>query len=176
MLNPQTAAAMFITLSLSGCGVWQAASDSTVNAYDTVFHNRGKTVDIDLTAHADLNRDDAGHAKSVAVRVYQLKDRKRFDDASYNDLLNNDDTLLAQDVQARTAVVVNPGGSASTSQPMERETKFVAIAAFYQNVGKAGAWRLIVPTKKLPDDAPLKLTLSDRTLDISNDNAKPARK
>jgi type VI secretion system protein VasD len=170
------AASVLVTLSQSGCGAWQAASDSTVAAYDTVFHNRGKTVDVDLTACADPNQDDAGHARSVAVRVYQLKDRKRFDDASYNDLLNSDNAVLAQDVQASMAAVINPGGSASTSQPMERDTKFVAIAAFYQTAARTGTWKLVVPKKKLPDDAPLKLTVSGGTLDISDDHTKAGKK
>ena len=51
-------------------------------------------------------------ATSVAVRVYQLKDRKMFDGASYEDLLGNDRTLLAQDLQASMASVLNPGASA----------------------------------------------------------------
>lgn len=157
------AACVVLTLSMSACGVWQGVSDTSVAAYDTMFHNRGKTVDIDLTAHASLNQDDAGHPTAVAVRVYQLKDRKRFDDATYSDLLSKDERVLAQDLQSRMATVVNPGGSASVSQPIERDSKFVAIAAFYRDAEKAGAWKQVVAVKKLPDNAPLKLTLADRT-------------
>lgn len=176
MLNRQKMASALMTLSLSACGAWQAASDSTVAAYDTAFHNRGKRVNVDLTARADLNQDDAGRPRSVAVRVYQLKDRTRFDGASYNDLLDKDGALLAPDVLSNVATVVNPGASASVSEPMRRDTKFVAIAAFYQNADKTGSWKQVVPAKKLPDGAPLKLTLAKGTLDVSEDNTNAGKK
>ncbi|WP_232471144.1 type VI secretion system lipoprotein TssJ [Caballeronia hypogeia] len=155
-----------LTVLLSGCGVWQAASDSTVDAYDTVFHNRGKSVNVDLSAIPNLNPDDAGHPRSVAVRVYQLKDRKRFDAASFNDLLTKDDVVLEADVQARMAAVVNPGGSASMSQPMERDTKVIAIAAFYPSADKTESWKQVVAVKKLPADVPLELSLAERALSV----------
>jgi type VI secretion system protein VasD len=157
---------VILTILLSACGAWQAASDSTSNAYDTMFHNRGKTVNVDLNASAGLNQDSAGHSRPVAVRVYQLKERQRFDEASYADLVSKDTTVLASDVQASVAVVVNPGGAASVSQPMLKDTKYVAIAAFYQNFENAGSWKYVVPQKDMPTDTPLKLTLADRTVGI----------
>lgn len=57
---------------------------------------------------------------------------------------------------------MNPGASASVSQPMEPDTKYVAIVAFYRDPDSKGAWRQVVPKKKLPADAPLKLDLVDR--------------
>lgn len=163
-----------LTLALSGCGVWQTASDSTVAAYDTVFHNRGRSLSVDLTAVAALNQDNAGHPRSVAVRVYQLKDRKRFDGASYDELLGNDRTLLREDLLSNVASVVNPGASSSLSQPMQRETKFVAIAAFYRDAATDGSWKRVIPANKLSDDEPLKLMLADRTL-MPADDSKAAK-
>nr|WP_306805649.1 type VI secretion system lipoprotein TssJ [Caballeronia sp. BR00000012568055] len=155
-----------LTLLLCGCGAWQAASDSTSNAYDTMFHNRGKTINIDLSASDTLNQDSAGRSRSVAVRVYQLKDRKRFDDASYADLVAKDTTVLASDVQSSMAAVVNPGGAISVSQPMMRDTKFVAVAAFYPGADKAGSWKQVIKSKTLSKDEPLKLLLADKTLSL----------
>jgi type VI secretion system protein VasD len=155
-----------LTLLLCGCGVWQAASDSTSNAYDTVLHNRGKTINVDLSADTTLNQDSAGRSRSVAVRVYQLKDRKRFDDASYADLVAKDTTILAPDVQASMAAVVNPGGAISVSQPMMRDTKFVAVAALYANAEKAGTWKQVIRSKTLSNDEPMKLVLADKTISL----------
>lgn len=152
-----------LALLLSGCGVWQAASDKTAAVYDTVFHNLGKTVNVDLTAGENLNQDDAGRSTAVAVRVYQLKERKRFDAASFGELANQDTTVLGPDLLASTAAVVNPGGSASLSQPMIKGTEYVATAVFYQNVDKAGTWKQVVVANKLPFDAPLKLVLGDKS-------------
>lgn len=159
-------------LLLSACGAWQAVSDSTSSAYHAVFYKQVKVLNVDLTARASLNPDEAMRSTSVAVRVYQLKDRKRFDKASYDDLLKNDKTVLAEDLQANIATVVNPGGSASVSQPLQPHTEYVSVAAFYRDPDSKGDWRRVVPKKSLPVDAPLKLELVDRELVATTDPVK----
>ncbi|MGF6700820.1 type VI secretion system protein VasD [Paraburkholderia sp. MM5496-R1] len=123
-----------------------------------------QVLDIDLSAREALNPDDAGRATSVAVRVYQLKDRKMFDGASYDDLLKNDRTVLAQDLQASMASVLNPGASASLSQPMRADTNYVAVVAFYRNPGSGDGWKYVIEKKKLDADKPLKISLMDQFL------------
>lgn len=148
-------------LLLSACGVWQTVSDASSGAYRAVFFKQIKVLDVDLSAREALNADDAGKPTSVAVRVYQLKDRKLFDGASYDDLLKNDRIVLAQDLQDDMAAVVNPGASASLSQPMKADTKFVAIVAFYRNPGSGDGWKYVIAKKKLDVGRPLKLELAD---------------
>ncbi|RKE38741.1 type VI secretion system protein VasD [Paraburkholderia sp. BL23I1N1] len=156
------------SLMLSACGAWQTVSDSTSSAYHAVFYKQVKVLNVDLTARASVNPDEAKRSTSVAVRVYQLKDRKLFDKASHDDLLKNDKTVLAQDLQASIATVVNPGASASVSQPMQPDTEYVGIVAFYRDPDSNGAWRRVVPKKTLSADAPLKLEL------LANELAAPA--
>jgi type VI secretion system protein VasD len=147
------------SLLLSGCGAWQSVSDTTSSAYHAVFFKQIKVFNVDLTARASVNPDEAQRSTSVAVRVYQLKDRKLFDGASYDDLLKSDKTVLAQDLQGSLATVVNPGASASLSQPMQADTDYVAVVAFYRDPDSNGAWRRVIPKKKLSADGPLKLEL-----------------
>lgn len=151
-------------LLLSACGAWQSVSDASSGAYHAVFFKQVKVLNVDLSAREALNPDDAGRATSVAVRVYQLKDRKLFDGASYEDLLTHDRTVLAQDLQANLAAVLNPGASASLSQPMQADTKYVAIVAFYRNPGNGDGWKHVIEKKKLDADKPLKLELVDQLL------------
>lgn len=151
-------------LLLSACGAWQAVSDTSSSAYHAVFFKQVKVLNVDLSARAELNPDDAGRPTSVAVRVYQLKDRKLFDGASYDDLLKSDRTVLAQDLQASMASVLNPGASASLSQPMQADTKYVAIVAFYRNPGSGDGWKYVIGKKMLDADKPLKLELVDQLL------------
>jgi type VI secretion system protein VasD len=151
-------------LLLSACGAWQTVSDGSSNAYHAVFFKQVKVLNVDLSAREALNPDDAGRATTVAVRVYQLKDRKMFDGASYEDLLKNDRTVLAQDLQASIASVLNPGASASLSQPMQADTKFVAIVAFYRNPGNGDGWKYVIEKKRLDADKPLKIELVDQLL------------
>lgn len=163
------------TMLLSACGAWQAVSDSTSSAYHTVFYKQAKVLNVDLTARASINPDEAMRSTSVAVRVYQLKDRTLFDKASYDDLLKNDKTVLAQDLQDSMATVVNPGASASVSQPMQPDTEYVGVVAFYRNPDSNGDWRRVVPKKKLSADAPLKLELVGRELIATTDPVKSRR-
>jgi type VI secretion system protein VasD len=149
---------------LSACGAWQSVSDASSSAYHAVFFKQVKVLNVDLSARDALNPDDAGRATSVAVRVYQLKDRKMFDGASYEDLLKNDRTVLGQDLQASMASVLNPGASAGLAQPMEAETKYVAIVAFYRNPGNGDGWKYVIEKKRLDADKPLKLELVDQLL------------
>ncbi|MDR3098917.1 MAG: type VI secretion system lipoprotein TssJ [Paraburkholderia sp.] len=158
---------------LSGCGAWQAVSDTTSNAFHAVFYKKIKVLNVDLAARQALNPDDAGRPTSVAVRVYQLKDRKIFDGASYDDLLKNDRTILSQDLQDSMAAALNPGASASLTQAMKGDTQYVAIVAFYRNPGNGNGWKYVTEKKKLDPDKPLKLELVNQLL-IAGD--APSRK
>lgn len=151
-------------LLLGGCGVWQVVSDSTSTAYHAVFFKQVKALNVDFEARASINPDESQRPCSVAVRVYQLKERKLLDGASYGDLLKNDRTILAQELVDSMAVVVNPGASASLAQPMHADTKYVAVVAFYRDPGAAGGWKSVVAKKKLSADVPLKLTLMDHEM------------
>lgn len=149
---------------LSACGAWQSVSDASSSAYRAVLFKRVKVLDIDLSARAALNPDDAGRATSVAVRAYQLRGREIFDKASYADLLKHDRTLLAQDLQSSMAAVLNPGASVSLRQPMQADTKYVAIVAFYRNPGSGSGWKYIIEKKRLDANKPLQLELADQLL------------
>ncbi len=151
-------------LLLSACGAWQAVSDTSTSAYHAVFYKQVKVLKVDLSARASINPDEASRPCSVSVRVYQLKDRKLFDAASYEDLLKRDKTVLAQDLQASLATVMNPGAAASLSQPMQSGSQYVAIVAFYRDPGSDGTWRRVIEKKKLVADTPLKLELVEHEL------------
>ncbi len=153
-----------IIFLLSGCGAWQAVSDVSSSAYHAVFFKQIKVLNVDLSAREALNPDEAGRSTSVAVRVYQLKDRKIFDGASYEDLLVKDRTVLGQDLLATIASVLNPGASASLSQPMEAETKYIAVVVFYRNASTASDWKYVIEKKNLNADKPMKLELFDHSL------------
>jgi type VI secretion system protein VasD len=156
-------------LMLSACGAWQSVSDGTKSAWHAVFYKQVKVLNVDLSARDSLNPDDAGRSTSVAVRVYQLKDRKIFDKASYDDLQKNDRVVLAQDLLDGMAVVVNPGASASLSQPMKNDTSYVAIVALFRNPGTSDGWKYVIQKKKLDADKPLKLELADQIVLVGAD-------
>ncbi|SOE88540.1 type VI secretion system protein VasD [Caballeronia arationis] len=152
------------SLILSACGAWQSVSDTTSDAYHAVFYKQVKMLNLDLTACASLNPDEASRSVSVAVRVYQLKDRKSFDAVSYDDLLKDDRAVLGADLQDIAGVVVNPRGAVSMSQPMRGDTQYVAVAAFFRDVTNEWDWRRVIAKKAMSANEPLRLELVDREL------------
>ncbi|WP_423369133.1 type VI secretion system lipoprotein TssJ [Burkholderia sp. LMG 32019] len=172
MFKRMSAATVAAALLLSGCGAWQSVSDASSNAYRALFFKQVKVLNVDLAARAALNPDEAGRAMSVAVRVYQLKDRKVFDGASYDDLMKSDRAVLAQDLQADMSTVVSPGASASLSQPMRGDTRYVAVVAFYRAPGNGDGWKRVVEKRRLDADKPLKLELSMNELVGGRDSGK----
>ena len=163
-VSRRTALALAAGAVLGGCGAWQAVSDTSTSAFRAVFYKQVKVLNVDLAARASVNPDEAQRPCSVAVRVYQLGDRKAFDAASYDDLLKNDQAILAHDLQDSVAAVVNPGASASLSQPMKDGTRYVAVVAFYRSPQQDGTWRRVIAKKKLDADKPFTLELVDNRL------------
>lgn len=149
---------------LSACGAWQTVSTTTSNAYHATFYKKITALNVDLKARALINPDEVGRPYSVVVRVYQLRDAKAFASASYDDLLANDKTVLAQDLQDIRGMVVYPNGAASMSQPLKPNTQYIGIAAFYRDANSSGSWRLIVPKKDLSADNPLVLELENDSI------------
>lgn len=114
---------------------------------------------------------------SVAVRVYQLKDRKSFDGASYDDLLKNERAVLSADLQDTAGVVVNPGSAASLSQPMRPDTEYIAIVGFFRNPKNDRDWRRVVTRKSLSASSSLRFDLIGQELVAANETPReqPAR-
>lgn len=71
--------------------------------------------------------------------------------------------------------MLNPGAAASLSQPMQADTKYVAIVAFYRNPGNGDGWKYVIGKKKLDADKPLKLELVDQLLRASGAPDRIAR-
>jgi type VI secretion system protein VasD len=159
MLTIYRAVTVAACLSVSACGAWQSLADGTTNAYHAVFARQVKVLDIDLRARAALNPDEASHAVSVAVRVYQLRARGNFDAASYDDLLKNDRTVLGAELADMLTTVVTPGGAASLSQAMRADTQYVGVVGFFRDAGDARDWRRVLALDALSPNEPLRITL-----------------
>jgi type VI secretion system VasD/TssJ family lipoprotein len=89
-----------------------------------------KVLHLDFTAREALNtdsRESNSLSEPVVIRVYQLKDRKTFDKTVYQQLLQDDSTILKDDMLASRDVVVKPGGDANLDMPMEEKAQFVAV-------------------------------------------------
>ncbi|MGF6727080.1 type VI secretion system protein VasD [Paraburkholderia sp. GAS41] len=162
-------AAALAILVVSGCGVGQAVSDSTVDAARWAFTTQVKKMNLDLIGRASLNTTGAGQSLSTVVRIYQLKTPQAFQQLDYAQLQTNDLDALKPDLLATHDVVLRPDTSASISEPMNREAEFVGVVAFFRSAGKDSTCKLVVPKKQWKKTDPVKIEVKGNTLQVVGD-------
>ncbi|MEQ2026261.1 type VI secretion system lipoprotein TssJ [Xenorhabdus szentirmaii] len=152
---------------LAGCGLTQTVSEGTVAVTKAIFFKQIKVLRLDFTPRAALNTDGDQAPLTTMVRVYQLKDRKAFDGADYQQLLRQDEVILKNDLLAQQAVLVMPDGSVSLDMPMENDTQFVAVVGLFRVPDhQKGDWRIVLRSSDLDPDKPRTLELGDGALTL----------
>lgn len=148
----------FLPVLLAGCGLTQRVSDNTTSVATTLFYKQVKTLRLDFTAREALNtdtRESNSLSEPVMMRVYQLKDRKGFDKAVYEQLVNSGDNSLNGDLLATRDVVVKPGGDASLDMPLNEQAQFVAVAGLFRQPDiERNHWKLVLTREELDPDVP----------------------
>ncbi|QCR36018.1 type VI secretion system lipoprotein TssJ [Nissabacter sp. SGAir0207] len=147
-----------LILGLTGCGLTQSVTQGTTSTVKSIFYKKIITLHLDFTAREALNTDSTENnslSEPVMVRVYQLQDRKTFDKALYQQLLNEGDTVLGSDLLARRDVVLKPGGDVLLDMPMEPGTTFVAIVGLFRHPDMAtNSWKQVLALDELDPDKP----------------------
>lgn len=153
---------------LGGCGLQQKVSDGSVAAFDAIFYKQIKTLHLDFTARESLNSDSREHnplSQPVMVRVFQLRERKAFDGAVYQQLTGDAADVLKSELLADRDVVLTPGGDVSLNMPMEKEAQFVAVVALFQQPDMTkNNWRLVLERNDLDPDKARIIELSSHSL------------
>lgn len=146
--------ALLLTTFLGGCGVSQSVTDGSKRVAKAVFFKKVKTVHLEFRSRAELNPDEDGMALATRVQVYQLKERKIFDNAGYSTLVDNAEAALSADLVATTEIQVRPQQRVSFTMPMNEQAQYVAIVAQYRSPDvRKNDWRLVLTRDELdPDD------------------------
>ncbi|QIU89827.1 type VI secretion system lipoprotein TssJ [Yokenella regensburgei] len=150
---------------LSGCGLTQTVSDGTVSMTKSIFYKQVKTLHLDIRARDGVNSNAGGTALSTVVRIYQLKDRKAFDDTDYLSLFASDSAAVKSDLVAEKSVRVRPGESLTVDMPMEKSAQYVAVAAMFLSPDqKNNSWRVVLSRDDLDPDDARHIELNQQTL------------
>ncbi|MCP1626231.1 type VI secretion system lipoprotein TssJ [Pseudomonas nitroreducens] len=153
---------------LSGCGLVQRTTDASKSLVHAVFYKQVKVLHLDFTGRPALNtdrRDMNGLSVSTLVRVYQLRDRKTLDHASYQDLLGEGSQALAADLLDERRVVVKPEEGAQLNVPLSADAQFVAVVALFRSPdAQQGNWRLVLTRDDLDPDAARVIELGDNAM------------
>ncbi|WP_077046329.1 type VI secretion system lipoprotein TssJ [Pseudomonas sp. KK4] len=155
---------------LTGCGLTQSISDSTASTTQAIFYKQVKTLHLDFSARAGMNthlQDMNALSVPTLVRVYQLRDGKALERASYDSLLGDDDSVLRSDLLDTRTLVVKPGEGAQLSVPMDKEAKVVSVVAlFRQPDTHLNNWRLTLTRDDLNPDRARVVELGDNRLTL----------
>ncbi len=159
-----------LVVMLSGCGAYQRVVDSSQATVRGVFYKQVKTLHLDLSGRSAMNTDlQDMNALSVPtlIRVYQLRERKALEKATYEQLLGDSETVIGADVLDQRAVVVNPEAGAQLNVPLDAQARFVAVVALFRHPQlEARTWRLILERDDLDPDLPRVVELGDNHLSL----------
>ncbi|NTZ51629.1 type VI secretion system lipoprotein TssJ [Citrobacter gillenii] len=138
---------------LTGCGLTQTVSESTVSLTKSIFYKEIKTLHLDFLAREAVNKNAQGIALSTVVRIYQLKDRKAFDSANYQSLFAEDSTVVKADLVAQKDIRVRPGESVTLDIPLETEAQYIAVAGMFISPEQSeDSWRVVLSREDLDPD------------------------
>ncbi|MFZ4833754.1 type VI secretion system lipoprotein TssJ [Rouxiella sp. Mn2063] len=152
---------------LAGCGLTQTVTDGTVNMTKAIFYKKIKILHLDLSPRAGINTDGAQTPLATMVWVYQLKDRKSVDTASYQTLLRNADAVLKDDLLASKSLLVMPQGSLTLNMPMDENAQFVAVVGLFNRPDmQNNTWRLVLSRNDLDPDKPRTIELGNSGLSL----------
>ena len=163
-------AAVLLAASLAGCGLTQRTMDAGKSVGNAIFYKQVKELHLDFSGRSALNtstHDMNGLSVSTLVRVYQLRDRKALDQASYQDLLDGGDNLLSADLLDQQRVVVKPEEGAQLNMPMSADAQYVAVVALFRSPDEQdNSWRLVLTREDLDPDKARQIELGDNALTL----------
>jgi type VI secretion system protein VasD len=94
-----------------------------------------------------LNPDESGAPLSVIVRVYQLKNREKFDRALFRELWKNDAKVLEGDMLGFREVTIYPETKTSVELQVDRKkgVQFLGVMALFRKPEEE-LWRQVLPS------------------------------
>jgi len=162
--------AVALAALLGGCGLAQTVADGTASTARAIFYKQVKTLHLDFSARTALNTDTSQmNALSVPtlVRVYQLRNAKAAEQATYDLWLHDDEHLLSANLLDKRSVVVKPDEGAQLNVPMDPDAQWVVVVALFRTPeAQAGSWRVVLPRDNLDPDRARVIELGDNRLTL----------
>ena len=160
-------ALLIMIAALSGCGLTQKISEGTAAVTKSIFYKQVKTLHLDIKARDAINNNATGTPLSMVVRVYQLKDRKAFDNTDYPSLFADDSQAIKADLVAQKDIRIRPGAAVTIDVPMETDAQFVAVAGLFIAPDIANnTWRLVLSRDDLDPDKARNIELNNQGMTL----------
>jgi type VI secretion system protein VasD len=101
-------------------------------------------VDVTIRANSDINPNPMGTPVSVAVRLYSLNARGRFEAADVYSLMQREAQTLGAESTGFEEVVVRPGETKKITLTPKAGVRFIGIAVLFRDIDRS-QWRMVAP-------------------------------
>lgn len=104
-----------------------------------------KTTSLEFGIEADqeINVNTNGDPSPIVLRVYELKTKNAFEQASFFELLDSDSAKLGADLVSKRELEVKPGEKSSFKRESPAEAKHIGVIAGFRQI-EVAQWRSLV--------------------------------
>lgn len=120
-------------------------------------------VDLTIRAGMDINPNTMGMPVSVAVRLYSLTGRSRFEAADVFSLMQREAQVLGPESLGVEEVLLRPGETRKVMLTPKPGVRSIGIAVMFSDIDRA-QWRVVAP---IAESGLTKLALSIRGLNAA---------
>lgn len=129
-----------------GIGCAQAPPPAAPKPCDT------QIVTLRIFAADNINPNENQNPRSVVIRLYQLKDEMRLQNANYDEVLLNDKETLGDDIAAQDEVVVFPNDLVEVKFERVKEASVLGGVALFHSP-KGQSWKTFYTFPLKPGEA-----------------------
>lgn len=130
--------------------------------------NLDTDLELRVVAKADMNPDDSELASPLVVRLYELKDKKKFESLAFYDIYQNDKKLLGKNlIDKHILKQFVPDTKVKKQIVLNKKTRYVALFAEftqYQNAEFKGVFEIYPHFDRKVD-----VVLTGTSLQVDND-------
>ncbi|WP_162925619.1 type VI secretion system lipoprotein TssJ [Isoalcanivorax indicus] len=87
---------------------------------------------VGVSSTADINKNEFDEPLAVVVRVYQLRDPQRFEEATFEELWREDYRVLGNDLVMKEEFTMDPAYQRRIDMPRHDQAKHVAAMAVFR--------------------------------------------
>lgn len=146
-------AALALSAALAGCGG------------GGIFKKSPTTLNITMSANAQLNPNSDGEPSPVVVRIYELKSAQSFNQAEFFQLYDDDTKTIGADLVAKDEYEIAPGTTKKIKKTTPDETAYLAVLAGFRDVDSA-SWRASAAVTKNKENI-VTITLTSLAVSLS---------
>lgn len=150
-MNFKLISMIFLTWLLSACALF---GPNAPHAY------------IKVQSAKYLNPDINGNPSPIVLTIYELKNAFKFNQASYDALINNSAAVLGSDLIDQQTVEIRPGSYQTVIQIFSPNTHYLGLVAAYRNIGQA-AWHKCIPVSADAQSTTIHLSLESQGLNVT---------